>query len=81
MGVFSMKCWDCNGTGKDYNWLPVERCKTCHGTGYINMTNEEHLNLLNLQGKSEALAAVADSIGDIRDVEAWKEWLGAKYEE
>ena len=76
-----MKCWDCNGTGKDYNWLPTERCKTCHGTGYVNMTNEEHLNLLNLQGKSEALAAVADSIGDIRDVEAWKEWLSARYEE
>lgn len=76
-----MKCWDCNGTGKDYNWLPVQRCKTCKGTGFVDMTNEEHLSLLNLQGKSEALAAVADSISDIRDVKAWQEWLSARYEE
>ena len=75
-----MKCWDCNGTGKDYGWLPPERCKTCNGSGYVNMTNEEWLNTLNLKGKSEALAAASESIGDFRDVKAWQEWLSAKHE-
>jgi len=60
-----MKCKHCNGTGKikmptfdDAMPILEEDCGKCHGTGEIEVTNEEYIHSLNTEQLAEWLRGV-----------------------
>ena len=73
-----MKCEACNGTGKDYDWLPVQRCKVCNGTGFVETTNEEWLSLLSTKEKAKALSNAA--LKNHCDKVLWEKWLNERHD-
>ena len=82
-----MKCPKCGGDGK---YLKMEQgnscyevglsfCDVCHGSGKVEVTNEEWLNTLNTEQLATFLAIVQYDGTDLtlkkNHVKKWVEWL------
>lgn len=88
-----MKCKHCNGTGKikmptfdDAMPILEEDCGKCHGTGEIEVTNEEYIRSCSFDELAECLTEVVLSDRRFRmtmvgGIEETKAWLKEKHEE
>ena len=90
-----MKCKHCNGTGKikmptfdDAMPILEEDCGKCHGTGEIEVTNEEYIRSCSTEELAEVLLEIyKDGINDYKtdwwedSKEDWMDWLKEEHHE
>lgn len=88
-----MKCPKCGGYGKLLKKekgkacyeVSLSFCDKCHGSGEVEITNEEWLKSMNTEQFAEALAWIEDrgELPTVRkeNVKAFEEWLKKPYKE
>ncbi len=81
-----MKCSRCNGKGEYFNEVYNDgkrrreilvECDMCHGTGEVQMTNEEWFCSLSTTEKAEFLSTMAKKA---ESISWWDDWLKEKHE-
>lgn len=88
-----MKCPKCGGEGKYFKKekgnscyvVSLSLCDMCHGSGEVEITNEEWLKSMSTEQFAEALAWIEDrgELPTVRkeNVKAFEEWLKEKHTE